>query len=94
MRRVLGMVALSAMNFAPLFSQEHETGGPPPVLQILREGIKQGKGPAHEKTEIELARVFRKAKFSGHYLGLDSLSGPGDVWFLTPYPSFAAVDQY
>lgn len=64
------------------------------MLQILREGIKQGKGPAHEKTEMELARVFRKAKFSGHYLGLDSMSGPGDAWFLTPYPSFAAVDQY
>jgi len=94
MKRLLGIVALSAVNFAPLFSQEHESGGPPPVLQILREGIKQGKGPAHEKTEMEYVTAFRKAKFPGHYLGLDSLSGPGDAWFLSPYPSFAAIEQY
>jgi hypothetical protein len=94
MKRLLGIVALSAVHFAPLFSQEHESGGPPPVLQILREGIKQGKGPAHEKTEMEYVRAFQRAKFPGHYLGLDSLSGPGDALFLSPYPSFAAVEQY
>ncbi|HVP46502.1 MAG TPA: hypothetical protein VMT32_07960 [Bryobacteraceae bacterium] len=93
-RRLLGIVALSAVNFAPLFSQEHESGGPPPVLQILREAVKQGKGPAHEKTEMEWVRAFRKAKFPGHYIGLDSLSGPGDAWFLEAYPSFAAAAEY
>jgi len=94
MKKLLGMVALSAINFVPLYSQEHESGGPPPVLQILHEGIKQGKGPAHEKTEMEFVRAFRKARYPGHYLGLDAVSGPVDVWFLEPFPSFAAVDQY
>lgn len=64
------------------------------MLQILREAIKQGKGAAHEKTEMEYVRAFKKAKFPGHYLGLDSLSGPTDAWFLSPYPSFAAAEQY
>ena len=63
------------------------------MVQIGREGIKQGKGAAHEKTEMEFVRAFRKAKFPGHYLGLDSLSGPGEAWFLAAYPSFAVVEQ-
>jgi len=94
MKRLLGIVALSALNFAPLFSQEQGQGGPPPVLQILHEVIKQGKGAAHEKTEMEYVRAFHKAKFPGHYLGLDALSGQADAWFLSPYPSFAAAEQY
>ena len=94
MRRVLAFVALSAVHFAPLFSQEHEAAGPPPVIQITREGIKQGKAAAHEKTEMEIARAFRKAKYPGHYLGLEAMSGPGDVWFVDAYPSFAAADEY
>lgn len=94
MKTLLGMVALSAINFVPLYSQEHQAGVPAPVLQILHEGIKQGKGPAHEKTEMEFVRAFRKAKFPGHYVGLDAVSGAADAWFLEPYPSFAAAEQY
>jgi hypothetical protein len=93
MRKVLGFVVLSAVGMVPVFSQE-PSSGPPPVLQILREVIKEGKVAAHEKTEAEFVRAFRKAKFPGHYLALTAMSGPGEVWFLDPYPSFATWEQY
>ncbi len=93
MRKVLGFVAMSAVGMVPVFSQE-PPAGPPPVLQIMREVIKEGKGAAHEKTETEFVRAFRKAKFPGHYLALTAMSGMGEVWFLDPYPSFATWEQY
>ena len=93
MRKVLGFVAMSAVGMVPVFSQE-PPAGPPPVLQIMREVIKEGKGAAHQKTETEFVRAFRKPKFPGHYLALTAMSGMGEVWFLDPYPSFATWEQY
>jgi hypothetical protein len=94
MRTVFGLVALSAVNFVPLLAQEHGPAGPPPVIQIVREVIKEGKIAAHEKTEAEFVRAFRKAKFPGHYLAIQALSGPNEVLFLDPYPSFATSSEY
>ena len=93
MRKLWGFVALSAVGMVAVFSQE-APAGPPPVLQIQREVIKEGKTAAHEKTEAEFVRAFRKAKFPGHYLAITTMSGAGEVWFLDPYPSFAAWEQY
>jgi len=93
MRKVLGLVVLSAAGMVPVFSQEATTG-PPPVIQIIREVIKEGKGAAHEKTEAEFAKAYRKAKFPLHYLALTAMSGASEVWFLDAYPSFAAWEQY
>lgn len=93
MRKLWGLAVLSAVGMVPAFSQE-AAAGPPPVLQILREVIKEGKVAAHEKTEAEFARAFRKAKSSLHYLALTAMSGASEVWFLDAYPSFAAWEQY
>src|SRR5205085_6844138 len=70
-----------------------QESGPPPVIQILRESIKEGRSAAHEKVETDYARMFRKNKFPFHYLALTSMTGPGEVWFVSAYPSFAAVEQ-
>lgn len=93
MRKLWGLVALSVAGMVPVFAQE-AAAGPPPVLNIVREVIKEGKSAAHEKTEAEFARAYRKAKFPGHYLALTAMSGGGEVWFLDPYPSFATWEQY
>ena len=91
MRRGFAFVALSAISIVPVYSQAHEHA---PVLQIGREAIKEGKGATHEKAEMEFVRAFHKAKFPGHYIALTSMSGPGEVWFISPYPSFATSEQY
>ena len=93
MRKLWGFLALSVAGMVPVFAQEAPVG-PPPVLNIIREMIKEGKSAAHEKTESEFARAYRKAKFPLHYLALTSMSGASEVWFLDAYPSFAAWEQY
>ena len=70
-----------------------QQSAPPPVMGISREAIKEGRSAAHEKVEMDYARAFRKANLSNHYLALDTMSGPSEVWFLEAFPSFAAVEQ-
>ncbi|MGB9456482.1 MAG: hypothetical protein WCB12_10585 [Bryobacteraceae bacterium] len=85
MKMLIALAALSAGGALAVFAQEQ---GPPPVLQIGRELIKEGKGAAHEKTEAAFVRAFRKADFPGHYLALSAMSGPNEVWFVEAFPSF------
>jgi hypothetical protein len=65
----------------------------PAVISITRETIKEGRSAAHEKVEMDYARAFRKANFPYHYLALEAMTGTGEVWFLTAYPSFEAVEK-
>ena len=83
------LLATAAVCYAPAFSQS----GPPPVEGIIRESIKEGRGAAHEKVEMDYARMFRKANFPYNYLALETMSGPTEVWFVTFYPSFEAVEK-
>jgi hypothetical protein len=79
---------------APIvFAQSTPENGPPAVLQISREGVKEGRGAAHRRVEQEYANAYRKNKFPFHYLGLTAESGPNEAWFLEAFPSFAAVEE-
>ncbi len=71
-------------------AQNHE---PPAVLGIMREAIKEGHSAAHEKVESDWAATFRKHNFSVHSVALTTMTGSNEVWFLSAYPSFAAVEQ-
>jgi hypothetical protein len=91
MKMLIALAALSAGGALGALAQE---SGPPPVLQIGRETIKEGKLAAHEKTEAAFVRAFRKASFPGHYLALSPLSGANEVWFMGAYPSFDASEKW
>jgi hypothetical protein len=93
MKMLIALAALSAGGALAVLAQEQEQG-PPPVLQIGRELIKEGKFAAHEKTEAAFVRAFRKADFPGHYLALSPLSGTNEVWFTGAFPSFEASEKW
>ena len=67
--------------------------GPPKVLQIIREEVKVGKGSAHEKNEAGYPRAFKKANWPTTFLGMTSITGPSEAWFLIPYDSFEAWEK-
>ncbi len=67
--------------------------GPPKVVQIIREEVKVGKGLAHEKNEAGYPRAFKKAKWPTTFLGLTSITGPSEAWFLIPFDSFEAWEK-
>jgi hypothetical protein len=90
MKNVFVPLVIAATCCIPAIAQD---AGPPPVIQIIRESIKEGRSAAHEKVETDYARMFRKNKFPFHYLALTSMTGPGEAWFVSAFPSFAAVEE-
>jgi hypothetical protein len=63
------------------------------VLQIYREEVKPGKGPAHEKVEAGWPAAFAKANWPSHYLAFTSMTGPSEAWFSSGWDSLAAWEK-
>ncbi|HEV2690252.1 MAG TPA: hypothetical protein VGV35_16960 [Bryobacteraceae bacterium] len=66
---------------------------PPRVIRIFREDIKEGRGPAHEKTEAKWAQLMTRAKYPNNSLGMTSLTGPSQAWFVEAHESFASIGE-
>ena len=92
MKLLIAVAALSAGGALAALAQE--AAAPPPVVEIARELIKEGKMAAHEKTEGGFVRAFRKADYPGHYVALSPLSGSNEVWFVTGLPSFEMAEKW
>jgi hypothetical protein len=65
---------------------------PSKILRIFREDIKSGRSAAHEKVEMAYVRAFSKSKYP-NYLGLESMTGQNQAWFLERYDSYAALGE-
>jgi hypothetical protein len=65
----------------------------PAFLQIEREEVRAGKGAAHATNEAAWAAAYAKANSPIHWLGMTSLTGPSEAWFLTRQESFAAFEK-
>ena len=66
---------------------------PPKVLSIGREEVKHNVDAEHAKVEAAWSKAFAKANWSGYWLGMTSMSGPPEAWFLSGYDSFAAIEK-
>src|SRR5688572_18301535 len=65
----------------------------PAFLQIEREELRAGKGAAHAVNEAAWAAAYAKAQSPVYWLGMTSVTGPSEAWFLTQQDSFAAFEQ-
>ncbi|HEY7613021.1 MAG TPA: hypothetical protein VH764_08495 [Gemmatimonadales bacterium] len=90
----LGAVAFLCLGVAPTAAAAQDAAGQPPpkVLQIFIESVKPGKSAAHEKIEVGWPAAFSKAKWPTNYIGMTSMSGQQDAWFVAGYPSWAALE--
>ena len=86
-------VCLTLSLASGLLAQAPDPSGPPKVLQIFREEVKPGKGPAHQKWETGWPRAFARANWPTHSLAMTSVSGPSEAWYLTGYESFTAWEK-
>ena len=68
---------------------------PPKVIHIQREDIKEGKSAAHAKSEAHFVQAMTrmKKKFPSTFLGLSSVTGPSQVWFMEAHASFASIAE-
>jgi hypothetical protein len=76
-------VAVGILLAEPLMAQER----PPQFLQIVRESLKQGGEAAYKAIEEDAARICADLKCPNSHLAMESLAGPKEVWWLTPYES-------
>ncbi len=74
---------------SPLGAQQ--PSGPPKVLRVFREDIKEGKGAAHEKTEAAFMQAVARAGYPAHVLGMTAMTGPAQAWFLEGHDTFDSI---
>ncbi|HKW97590.1 MAG TPA: hypothetical protein VJN43_07635 [Bryobacteraceae bacterium] len=58
-------------------------------LYVYRDFLKPGSDDAYRKIEIEAARVCAEMKCPHPYLGIESLTGPKEAWWLNGFRSDA-----
>ena len=62
---------------------------PPRILQIYRDFVTHGSEAAFRQVEEDAARVCAELDCPNVHLAMESLTGPSEVWWLTPYESAA-----
>jgi hypothetical protein len=60
---------------------------PPQILQIVRESIRQDGEAPYKVIEEDAARICADLECPNSHLAMESLTGPKEVWWLTPYES-------
>jgi hypothetical protein len=65
----------------------------PKLITIIREEVKTGRNAEHSKHEAGWPAAFEKAKSSDYYIGISSLTGPNEAWFIIPSESHAAYGE-
>lgn len=83
---------LAAALFAPAALAAQEMAAPP-WLNIYREVVKPGKGPAHAKHEAAWARALTAAQYPGGSLAIASMTGPNEYWWLSGLASAADLEK-
>jgi hypothetical protein len=66
---------------------------PPSILQIFREPLKPGVEAEYGAIEEETARICVEMKCPHPYLGVESLTGPKEVWWFNGYESRDEIKQ-
>jgi hypothetical protein len=74
---------------APALLAQSGVMAPPPLMLVVREEVKPGHGGPHAATESAWTRILTRGKSTDHYLGMTSLTGPSEAWFIMGYASFA-----
>lgn len=65
----------------------------PGILTIIMEEVKVGMDAAHEANESGWPAAFAKVNSPYYYMALESMTGSSQVWFISPYESFAAEGE-
>ena len=95
--RLCTVLGFALSSLSPLGAQSAPTPrepiDPPNLLLIYREEVKPGRGAAHTANEQAWAAAFTKGQAPIQWLGMTTISGPSEAWFLSAYDSYAAFQK-
>ncbi len=87
------LCALLFVFFAlPAYTQQAAVPPPPDILQIYVDTVKPGKAAEYARVEMEAARACSRAN-AWPYLAMEAKTGPQEVWFLSGFDSYAAMER-
>ena len=84
---------LAASYLALATTQVAAPAEPPAILQVYREPLKAGVRAEYDRIESDTATQCAQLRCPHAYLGLESLTGPKEVWWLNGYDSDADRKQ-
>lgn len=86
-------LVMASAGLSQLVAQERPMG-PPPALLIVREEIKPGQMPAHNKHSAAYAKIFAKLQTSSYRIAMVPVAGnENEVVYVTPLGTFAQMEQ-
>lgn len=65
----------------------------PGLITIYRETVKPGRAAEHARIEAGWPAAYGRANSTDYYLGMVSLTGVPEAWFISPWASHAAVGE-
>ena len=83
---------LLATSSLPGIAQQAQSAPPPAVLQIYRDPVKPSKIAEYSRIEGEAAQACARAS-TWPYLAMQSMTGPQEVWFISGFDSYAAMER-
>lgn len=87
----IAICLLLAACSLPVYGLQAQSSAPA-VLQIYRDRIKPSKMAEYTRIEDEAAEACAKAS-TWPYLTIQSMTGPQEVWFISGYDSYTAMEQ-
>lgn len=97
--RVCLNVRMRPVLFALLFvslslpaSAQQTVSPPPDILQIYTDPVKPGKLAEYTRVEREAAQACARAS-TWPYLAMQAITGPQEVWFISGFDSYAAMEK-
>jgi hypothetical protein len=94
-RIIISIWALSAAGLGSI-STASAQGLPktqPKLLTIVREEVKIGRNEEHSKHEAGWPPALEKAKSTDYYIGMTSMTGPNEAWYVIASESHAALGE-
>jgi len=76
----------------PDYAQQAQSAPPPAVLQIYRDPVKPSKMAEYSRIEGEAAQACARAS-TWPYFAIQSITGPQEVWFISGFDSYAAMER-
>jgi hypothetical protein len=65
----------------------------PQLLLIYREEVKPGRGAAHAANEASWAGAYARLNAPEGWLGMTTVAGPSEAWFLSGYASYEEYEK-
>ena len=92
--RVSFLVGLAVGAGSPAMAQMPAAAdGPPAILRIGREEVRASRDPVHEANETNWALAYAKTKMQNGWLGMTSMTGPSEFWYLNGYASWEEMEK-